>query len=229
MKKKLLLTFIRNFKPQDNENFHMITFSEEEDSIIRFTDKDPKSELFLEIEKYDSDALSYFVRSSGIYTNTTSIEAEWISEEKIIEYFNTWLTHLAEYNNTETIFDDPVIKGFEENYYSELEILNDESLHKPLKSNQILQIDEYLDTISEEIDQFVTVKNKGLISVIKKDIVELKDGLTENSKKVVLQKIANLWAKVTKAGIPLIKEFLVEVKKKTIIELVNQGAKILLE
>lgn len=78
-----------------------------------------------------------------------------------------------------------------------------------------------MDSVESKLSEFTTEQNSEDIQDIKEDILQLKDNLTRKSKKWVVAKLTNIWAKIAKQGIKFIKEFLSESKK----ELIKQGVK----
>lgn len=132
---------------------------------------------------------------------------------------------LSDFNETETIFDDPIWKGFQDEYYASFEIIDEDASTKPLSSKQILLLDEHLTEIENRIGEFATDSNKEAIKEIKSDINELKSDLTKKPKKWGIQKLSIVWGKITKQETKFIKEFLNEGEK----EIIKQGIKLIMQ
>lgn len=134
-------------------------------------------------------------------------------------------SRIKRFEKVNSFFDDPILNSYAEDYYSEFEIIDEDSNTKPFKTNQILLLDEHLENIENSLDKFKTENNKVQIEDIKKDINELRGKLTSKSKKWIIRNISIVWAKVTKLGTPLMKEFLSEAKKTFI----REGLKYMIE
>jgi len=132
---------------------------------------------------------------------------------------------LNEFDNTDSFFDDPILNSFRDQYYAEFEILEEDADIKPLNTNQILFLDSHLEDIEKKLDKYKSDKNSDDIEEIKGDIKILRENLTTKSKKWVIENLSKVWAKITKQGTTLLKEFLSESKR----EMIKQGVKGVIE
>jgi hypothetical protein len=225
MKKKLPLNIIKNFQPKENEKIFLIRPEEGQGFLLHFSDIDPESEFYFRIVQFNEKDNKFLIEHSPTNSNSNAVSKAWFAVGDLNNRFDAWLKLLSEFNETETIFDDPILKGFQEEYYTSFEIVDDEATTKPLTSKQILLLDEHLTDIENKIDEFVNDTNKESIEDIKEDITELKSELTKKPRKWIIQKLSLVWGKITKQGTPFIKEFLNEGKK----EAIKQGVKFLIE
>ena len=52
--------------------------------------------------------------------------------------------------------------------------------------------------------------------IFQEGILDLRNNLTKKSKKWVVKRLSKIWGRIAKQGVPLIKEFLTEVRKEII-------------
>ena len=77
-------------------------------------------------------------------------------------------------------------------------------------------LDKHLEFIENEIEKHITSKNSNEIILIQEGILDLRNNLTKKSKKWVVKRLSKIWGRIAKQGVPLIKEFLTEVRKEII-------------
>jgi hypothetical protein len=225
MKKKLPLNIIKNFQPKENKNIFLVRPEEGEGFLLHFSDVDSESEFYFRIIQFKDSNNTFLIEYSPASANSNAKYSNWFAVGDVNNRFDAWLKLLSDFNETETIFDDPITKGFQEEYFNFFEIVDEDAESKPLKSKQILILDEHLLGIEEKIDDFITEKNKEAVKEIKKDVAELREELTKKPKKWVIKKLSFIWAKMTKQGTKLLKEFLNEGRK----EAIKQGIKLFIE
>lgn len=190
--------------------------------LLKAIDNDDKSTFYFNIEGYEKQQTAFKLlmdrkpKSNANHGNYRT----WIDVKELENQFSLWLTLLDEYNSVESFFDDPILKSFAEEFYSEFEFIDDDAQVNPLTTNQILLLDEHLEYIENNIENHVTEKNKIQLEEIKNSVIELRENLIK-PKAWVGNKLSVIWGKIAKQGPKYIKEFLVEGKKQIIIESVK--------
>lgn len=230
MKKKLPLDLIKGFHPKFGDS---VTFEKGDSNqrIVIFKDKDPDSDFFFEIKSINPNSdkiLVEFKPTNGAILKPLSV---WLTIQELNSKFTSWVKMIDDYNSSETIFDDPIIKGFEEEFWKDVEFVDAEDAAKPLPVDIILRLDAHLEKIETRIETFKDESNQNEISKIKDSSIQLRAELATKPKKYVLTKLINIWAKLAKQGPKVIKEFLTEggkmVVKETIKFLIGKGFELL--
>jgi hypothetical protein len=228
-KKDLPLTILQSLQPFVNLRGEKFETLDPKEHLLKVVDQDSDSNFHFTIEEYkkgSGEKFQFLMSRSPVSHNDNGIHRNWVDISNLQPQFNTWITLLDEYENTESFFDDPIINSFKEEYYAEFEIIDeDEAEIKPLNTKQILLLDNHLEDIDQRLDKFINDKNAGDIQEIKEDIVQLRDNLTKKPKKWVVKNLSKIWAKIAKQGTKFIKEFLSESKK----EIIKQSVKGLLK
>ncbi|HBT72691.1 MAG TPA: hypothetical protein DEB37_10655 [Lysinibacillus sp.] len=195
-----------------------------EENMFRFEDIDKNSGFFFNIKEYKKNQQGYyqlFIERCPTDDNNMDKYSTWIIVTDLKRHLTSWLNILEQYDKVESFFDDPIIKSFQEEYFAEFEIMDEETHKKPLTSKQILLIDDYLSKIEFSIDDYKNDSNNDKIDEILLDIAKLRDNLTVNSKYWVLKNLTDIWAKITKLGPKFMKEFVSEANK----EIIKQGVR----
>jgi hypothetical protein len=221
-KKETPLTVLKALEPFINkigENFINV---EPEKDLIRFADIDKESDFYFNILQYQvKNQFQVLVEYKPYSEITTEKRQLWVNGTEIAKYFDAWIKLLQSYDKVKSPFDDPIIESFKDDYYTEFEIV-DEEKDKPLKPKQILLLDAYFEKVQKKIDKHKTESNSEEIEEIKSDITELRDNLSSKTKTWIANRVCWIWAKMTKLGPKLMKDFVNEGNKQIVKESVSQ-------
>ena len=224
MKKKLPLDIIKGFRPQENPNYHLVKFTTGDGFILKFIDNDEDSDFFFQIERVNSNN-QYLIA----YKPSSSISVQainnWCSIQLVNSKFKEWLNIIYEYNNTDTIFDDPIIMGFANDFFNDFKFTEPDADYAPFNYNQILFLEDHLNKIENGLIEYRNDENTEVIDEILEETKGLKADLVRKSRNQIIKRLTIIWAKLLKNGVPLIKEFLKEGFK----EVMKIGIKALME
>jgi hypothetical protein len=227
-KKDLPLAILKSLQPFVKLRGDKFETLDPKENLLKVVDQEPESDFHFTIEEYkkaQNGKFQFLMSRSPKSQNETDIYKTWVNISELEPQFQTWIKLLDEYENVESFFDDPIIKSFSEEYFTEFEIIDEDAHIKPLNTKQILLLDSHLEELGERLVAFSTKENTDEISQIQEDIVKLRENLTNKSKKWVIKRLSKIWAKIAKQGTKFIKEFLSESKK----EVIKQGVKGLIE
>lgn len=131
--------------------------------------------------------------------------------------FLEWTNIVGEYHKLETIFDDPIAKAFEDEFYQEWKIIDDEAGNKPFSTDKIILLDSFLEDTKKKLllPEYNTPENKNAILEISDNIEDVRANLTSTNQNSVLKQISKVLSKIAKLGVPYIKEFFLVSKNET--------------
>lgn len=228
-KKDLPLVILKALEPYVDLLGDKFEVVEPNENLLKVIDKDSDSNFHFTIQKYQRNAnnntFQFEMIRSPKNSNDNGIYQTWVEISGLEAQFDIWIKLLDAYDSVNSFYDDPIIKSFEEEFYTEFEIIEEEAERNPLNTKQILLLDSYLESVDNKLTEFKTKDNSDDIESIKEEIILLRDNLTKKSKKWVVSKLANIWAKIAKQGTKFIKEFLSQTNK----ELVKEGVKGIIE
>ncbi|MDP3680460.1 MAG: hypothetical protein Q8R22_06465 [Flavobacterium sp.] len=226
MKKNTPLQVLQTLEPYLTNNSPLCELTQPGDLLMKFKDKDNDSDFYFNILQYKTDTeFLLLIDWKPMNSNTVSNKQMWIKANLLETYFKNWIDLLRAYENVKTIYDDPIIEAFADEYYTEFEIIDDDANEKPFKTKQILLLNDHLEDIQNRIGEFINEENKTEIQEIISDVIELKANLSKKSKKWVIKNLSLVWAKITKQGPVFMKEFLSETSKFVI----KEGVKFIYE
>jgi len=216
----IILQALEPFVDQKGERFEVVDPGK---SLLKVIDKEPDSSFHFTIELHEKkgDGTYQLLMSKAPRNILDNCEYRlWIKIDSVNKQFSEWIAMLEQYENVKSFYDDKIINGFQEEFYAEFEILEEEE-DFPLRTKQILLLDEYLEELGEKLQEYVNEQNVHEINAIQNEIILLRENLTAKSKKWILKNFTKIWGSVAKQGTKFIKEFLTESKK----ELIKQGVK----
>jgi hypothetical protein len=222
-KKDIPLVILQALEPFVNDKGEKFEIVNPGKSLLKVVDKEPGSNFHFTIEHHEkkTDGTYQLLMSKSPTNAMDNNEFRfWIKIENINKEFSEWIAILEQYESIKSFYDDKIINGFQEEFYAEFEILEEEE-DFPLKTKQILLLDQYLEELGEKLQEYVNEQNALEISAIQEEIILLRENLTVKSKKWILKNLTKIWGSIAKRGTKFIKEFLTEAKK----ELIKQGVK----
>lgn len=226
MKKKTpleLLKALEEFVPLNNEKFKVV---DNEKYLISVVDIESDSDFHFNVEglKNDRDA-SVLISFKPYRKDKLMSKRAWIKPNEIKNYFSDWINLLDEYDSVTTFFDDPIIESFAKEYIDGFKLLEGDSKTAPFNINQILLLDSHLEDIESKINTYQNKENVKQIDEIKRLANEIRLNLTSKSKDWVVKKLAFLWGTITKQGVKIFKNVVLEGQK----QLIAKGIKYIIE
>jgi len=226
MKKKIPLQVLETIEPYVNKKGESFDTINPNGFLLKFIDKDDNSDFYFNVQEYKMDqGFQLLIDWKPVNKQSISNKQAWIKAEQLEAYFTNWLVLLDGYEKVKSVFDDPILEAFAEEYFYEFEIVDADADVKPFSTKQVLLLDSHLENIQKKIEKFQTEENKLEIEQIKNDVAELRNNLTKKSKRWVVKQLSKVWAEITKQGPKFMKEFLTETKKLVI----KEGVKFIFE
>ncbi|MBB1150474.1 hypothetical protein H4K35_10155 [Myroides sp. NP-2] len=223
-KKDLPLVILKSLEPYVNligEKFEVV---DPKDNLLKVIDIDSESSFHFTIVRYqlsNGGTYQFYMERAPKNDKNNGVYGTWLEISELSKQFESWTNILDEYEEVNSFFDDPIVKSFSEEFYTEFEIVDEDADKIPFNTKQILILDNYLNKVDETLSHYITEGNSSDVNDIKEEILLLRENLTKKSKKWVVSKLSKIWAKIAKQGTVFIREFLSESKK----ELIKQGVK----
>ncbi|MGG7549795.1 hypothetical protein ACQ7CX_04150 [Chryseobacterium arthrosphaerae] len=223
-KKKLPLSVLKALEPFVGMQGKVFTIEDPGDRLVLAKDKDPSSRFYYLIEKYEiaNDGREIYSIS---YAPKDEKEVKGASirvyREDLTTNFNTWVNSLENYDKVKSFYDDPILESYEEEFYTNFELVNEDAETRPFRTTQILQLDSLLEQVSTRLIEMVDDNNREDIQTIITEITEVRENLATRPQKWIAEHVSKIFAKIAKQGISFIKEFWAEGKKEIIKNIVK--------
>ena len=219
IKKETPLRLLEIVEPFIKENSNFLIASSDDECFYIIKDKDLKSNFYLKI--FPKAPEGVVVNKADFYVEKSPQSIVTLGSHIIPVVYNDlnnilleWAMIILKYNSIESVLDDPILKAYQQEFYEEYIIVDEDAEYAPFKSQQLLFLDEYLGVLESNLDKYKDGLNDKEIDEIKIDSKDLRKELTRLSKKKVMNKLTLIWAKMQKQGLKLIKEFVKEGKKE---------------
>ena len=180
-------------------------------TLVEAKDKAPDSDFYFKIEsfyyhttQYDfesKDSITYKVsrkpKSDKIETEVDEELSDWVTINK----FNEWINIINQYNKIDINRKDPIISFYEDEFYNNFKIVDEDADINPFNLKQQLALNEHTDFIIEIFKE----SNDDLSNQIVNETVKLKNELTISSKSKVFKQLCKIWALARKKGLDILK------------------------
>ena len=198
-----------------NENF--IESNQNEDYFIQIIDKLDSRFYFRVFNPNQNSNFVSFFNFQFAPENDASLKplANNSDFENVVSYFQSWLKIVKEYNDVTFNEKDYFTKKYEEEFYAEFEILDEDAEINPFEHNKQIFIYKLLEYVETELKNSETKDEE--IEILISETNELKKNLQNLTKKVVIRKMSIIFSKVKKKGLKLFLD-IIDVAKKEIIK-----------
>ncbi|MBL7914391.1 MAG: hypothetical protein JNL49_05035 [Bacteroidia bacterium] len=190
--------------------------------ILHAVDKDPNSDFFFSIKGYETTNGKFhaLLKFKPRNKDSISVYEPRIEIKSLSNVFSNWANLLREYEKIK-IFDDPILKCYEDEFLSNFEILDDDADFNSFDLKTQIIIDQYLEYCETKLLDAKTEANNNVIEDVLAEVKFLKENQTILTKRKVIQKLARIWAKTRKIGMKLLMDIYEEAKKEIIRQLIR--------
>ncbi|MDR4892288.1 MULTISPECIES: hypothetical protein [unclassified Chryseobacterium] len=222
-KKNIPLSVLKALEPFVGLKDKLFTIENRERNILFVRDIDSSSKFYYTIESSeisDGEELFTIVQAPKNEKELKAFAVKIYSKD-LKDNFNSWIQLLENYNKVKSFFDDPILESYEEEFYTNFELVDEDADTRPFSTTQILQLDYLLEQVSTRLINMADGNNREQIETIITDITEVRESLPTRPQKWIAEHISKIFAKIAKQGINFIKEFWAEGKKELIKNIVK--------
>jgi hypothetical protein len=220
MKKEVPLGILKAIEPVlDKLKSNNIAVERNNNLILRVVDTDKESSLFFEITGYEMNnagannlKLRYKPKNEIDPTAYSTV----IEAKNFEGSFLHWFKLVEGYNNVKSVFDDPILKKYADDFFEEFVSADSDASITSFNLTQQLLLDGALTQVIHALEAKKDEANEELVAELIEQAEEIQNTLTEDTKQESLSKLSKFLAKVQKGGIKLIKEVYPIVQKEII-------------
>lgn len=196
-----------------------LTVDRTSDSIFRVTDAEPGSDFFFEVMTASINSTgNNSVRMKYKPANAVDIGVleNNFGAAQIPTLFSHWLTVIKGYQNVKSVYDDPILKQYAEDFYTEFESADEDATTVSFNLKQQLLLDSALSQVIQVLESKKDDTNREAISELIEQAEEIQATVTESTKQETLTKMSKLFAKIQKGSIKWIKDVYPIIEKEVI-------------
>lgn len=183
--------------------------------VLFLKDADPESVFYYQCDPI-ADTGRFKVEMKPLSIHSVQTVSQELSLNEMIERLKQWFEALDAFDKTETIYDDPIVKGYEQEFASYF-VMNEADEFESMDYVGQRYLLSYLDRITEQIEEqrpLVTEKKAEQLTLLLAETEVLKEDLPELSKNQTVRRLINIWAKTRKVSVKLITDLLSDFKKE---------------
>lgn len=109
-----------------------------------------------------------------------------------------------------SFFDDPITQDYEDEFFDQWKILEEDADTKPFDLQRQLLIDKYLESAIQKLDAQKTKENEKEIEAVKAQANEVRQSLTRHTKNQVVRGLAKFWAMARKMGLDVLRDIFID-------------------
>jgi hypothetical protein len=228
MKKQIPLSILEALQPLADENVALVKAVKNTEVIFHLIDKDEHSHFFYKIirQEHSNAQLGYIVEFQPRSKDDVSKYKVWLKIEQIIISIQSWLLVINAYNKIHTIYDDPIMKNYQEKFEKQFDILDEDAEFAPFDLQQQIFLDDYLTDVKTKIlalKEGRTELEITELTELENEASEIKKILTKETKKVIIKKLTRFFAKAQKIGLDVIKEVFVNITTELAKKILTEG------
>jgi len=210
-------TQVRDIIKENNDVFQIIHQDELSMEIID-TSRNSKFRFKLDNPKYENNKTIYRVTHNPSSSASIKDRNSSVPSESIEKFLNRWISYIRAYNDVKLIPDDDILYEYEQEFYENFEILDEDADIKPYELEKQIIIYNFI-SASIAILERNPSNNDDLII----EAVEIRDNLQHWTKRKTVRKISKFFAKTRKKSLTILKEILIEGKKELYKRAINGG------
>lgn len=222
---KQLVDYIKK-RIQEYQDVFTIKILDEESILIRVIDSEPKSNFHFtvthgSIRGQSTNMKNYFSISSSPGNDYSKAETQALYHIKGAEdFFHKWSNDIKEYNSI-ILDQDPILKAYEEEFYSEYKILDKDADVKPFSRQQQQQLHLFLGHMGSALQQ--KTDNDETIAPIITEVENIQKDMAVMSQNQTILRIAKTFAKIQIKGLDFFNDILSRIKEEGFKMIIKEG------
>lgn len=226
MKKKLSLSVLHQLEPFIHLEGVLFKKMDYDNSLLFLRDVDEGSEFYFKISesRIDQNREKLRIEYKPWNKSSTNYFNGLVEVSKFQEYFSKWCSLLLEYEKVDSFFDDPILKAYEEDFFSDFEFVENDLNNKPPTIKQVKFLHIYLEQYSLKLKEFENLEPSSEVELIQNEIKHIQQNLTLKPKTWIAKKLSGIWARTTKFGIKVFEDFASEEIRLRIKDVIIKGA-----
>ena len=220
MKKNIPLKLLKQIEPKITKCKNLLTPIIKTDALYHLIDKDSCSDFYFKI--YPSNVVSQYICDfKPRHSQSTLPHKSEQTIEVLSKHLDNWLNIIYEYNATNSIYDDPILKQYQDEFEAEFNLVDEDAEDVSFDLDKQLYLDSYLEIVIIKLESYKTESKENSINTIQienliNETNTLRNEQTKLNKKEVVNRLSKLLAKARKHGLIFFKEIFVEFKKELI-------------
>ena len=225
MKKEIPLALLKALEPFNERlrSGHYVIDTSKDEGLFTIWDNDEGSRFSFSLNKAEVrdgalHLLAAYIPASEVDINRLVVTMKVESFGKVL---TQWLGLVDEYRSINTIFDDPILKKYEEDFDAKFESADADATVNSFSLEQQLLLDEAITKVIYQLEAKRDEANQESITALIQEAEQIKDSITTSTKRETFSKLSKLFAKIQKGSLKWIKEVYPIIQKEIISQIVK--------
>lgn len=215
---KLILKRIKNIEDANNNIIERYDYT---DAIVALRPSSQPEFYFDVIEPYRYEEIIKYKFNLRPTSEMDEGMTEYHEEgEKLIEKLEQWIELMKEYESFSFSDEEAIIKQYEEEFYTEWEILDEDADEKAFEPDRQILLYNWLTLLERDLKSNHSLNKENQLA---EEAAELRNNIQNLTKRQFVIKFAKLMSKIKKTGLKLLSEILDVAKKEALKKLLYGG------
>ena len=225
MKKNIPLAILQILQPFADKHSNLVNVLPTNDRIFKLNDKDDKSDFYFDVvrQELSNGNHGYIIEFKPASKIDVNVGKQWTKLESIIAFADNWIKIIEEYNLVQTIYDDPIEKQYQQEFYRDFKIVDEDAITSRFNFSQQLLLLTYVENLEEYINQDISEFTEEEKGDLLKESKNLKHEISIETKDEYVKKQSGFWAKIRKKSIKACEFALKEFAKVVIKNAAEKG------
>lgn len=171
---------------------------------------------------YKPDFVSYSINILPTDELNNGLTSYNLDKNGVVDKFREWISLMKEYDTFSFSDDEVITKQYEEEFYADFEILDDDADEKAFEPEKQVLLYKWLTALEQDLKSSEMIDQA--IPLIE-ETAALRDDIQNLTKKQFVRRFAILMSKVKKSGLKLLFEVLDIAKKEALKKVLYGGLK----
>jgi hypothetical protein len=170
--------------------------------------REPYTGFFFKFH-FDENAERYALTKKPSDQFSAGESAQYVNTSELPAHFSQWIKLVSGYAETVTIFDDPIQKKYEEDFFGRFQMVDEDANYAPFDIAKMLLLESHLGQVRSFIeDNRANFASGNEVETLISECNTLAEQLPSTPKNVVLRKLSSIYAKIVKNGLTVLKKFM---------------------
>lgn len=218
---KDLELLLKDLRILSRQNSDVIQIMPEQDDLFRAKELLMNSPFTFRVFKPQLISKKFAYDFNKMPHNDNSVENFSSTGEKqgILTSYQSWINLVREYSCVSLSEEDLFERESQKEFIQFFNIVDEDSESMPFSIERLI----FLNNILETTVSFLKLRNDVDLKDIIEDAVQLQNSIHVETKKVVINKLSKIFAKIKKKGVPFLGEFFTALKKEAFKTAIDWG------
>lgn len=212
----------KHIQPILDQNRRYFTLTQTAEYAFFLKDADPESTFYFNVGFPNPNDGSYSMTIVPADDGTVTGKSLTGDLQVVVNELRAWFKTLQEYDELETVYDDPILKSYEAEFAGYFKMDNEQADKTPFDFERQVLFGNYLSRLAYQLSlkqESVGEEKQAELTDIIAECKTLEDVITDLTQNQAVGRLAKIWAKIRKVSLELVKDALADFRKEALKQL----------